>query len=744
MPHALLDPNDSVERQRDKLLKIAGALMRRVEQDISDQSAGFANFQRAVMLEEQVRGRTRDLEQTLDLLNQANSQLAEATGRAERARSDLSNALEAIQEGFALFDAADRLVMCNSRFCQQLPDIQSHMAPGLRFSNYVDHVGQSRHLALAPDQSVGDWREQRIAKHREDYVVFNVRLIWDRWLQVSEQRTDDGGTVMIHTDITDIIRLERRERERLLDDQARVIRATLDHINQGVCIFDADGLLVGWNQRVSSLLALPAGRFVLGTRFQRLLSLIEERVTFPIGTTARTVRDWVDRRQGRPALSFELQRGSRVILDVFAEETPDHGFVVSFTDVTSEREAIRAIIHANENLEHRVAERTLDLEHALADSKRANSSKSRFVAAASHDLLQPLSAAKLFLSSLESDDSQDPNQQRQTLKRTRNALVSVETILASLLDISRLDAGLAALESAPVPLGLVLSTLADEFEPIADAKGLKLTIVPCTATVISDPLYLRRILQNLIANAVRYTESGRILVGVRNLGRRLRVEVWDTGPGIAPEDCAAIFQEFHRGSQAAGQNDGVGLGLAIVDRACQLLGHNVDLTSDIGVGSKFSVTFAKASGDASGSIPRLNRAAVSPPLDLEGRIALIVEPDERLRSGLVHQLEAWRMETLDVPSDDMAAALLDELGILPDLLIVGFHHGQTGARLDKLNQISSDLGGLPTLVLSSDRSLTLRQDLERRGVELARKPIDPDQLYRQLLALSSPAISLTG
>ncbi|WP_172328612.1 PAS-domain containing protein [Mangrovicoccus sp. HB161399] len=742
MTQELVNPEDSLERQRDKLLKIATVLMRRVEQGFSDQNAGYAHFQRAVMLEEQVRNRTRDLERTLDLLNQANSQLTDATIRAEKDRANLSNAIEAIQEGFALFDAEERLVLCNSRFCQHLPDIQARMEPGLQFNAYVDMVSESRHLVLPPDVSVREWRNQRKDKHREDYVVFNVRLIWDRWLQVSEQRTPDGFTVMIHTDITDIIRLERRERERMLDDQARLIRATLDHVNQGVCIFDADHHLIGWNQRLSSLLAIPAGRLSVGARFGRLLDMIGERVQFAGAANAETLRDWVARETERPALSFEIQRGQRIILDVFAEETPDRGFVISFTDVTSEREAIRAMVQANETLEQRVAERTLDLEHALADAERANSSKSRFVAAASHDLLQPLSAAKLFLSSLE-EGGASPVQQRETLQRTRNALVSVETILASLLDISRLDAGLAAVDPAPVPLGLVLNTLADEFEPMARAKGLQLTIVACSATVTSDQIYLRRILQNLIANAVRYTPAGRILVGARRTGDALRVEVWDTGVGIAPEDQQSIFREFHRGSEAADLSEGVGLGLAIVERACALLGHTVALSSEPGRGSVFSVTFARAAPAAHVARARTDpaRAASSA---LEGQIALIVEADETLRAALAQQLDVWQMEVLDVPDAAEAAALLGEIDILPDLVILGIHRGEGVGQLDGLRAAAPQLGTLPTLVIASDKSLELRQKMERRGVEVARKPIDPDALHRRIDALLRPAISLTG
>ncbi|MCV6597119.1 MAG: PAS-domain containing protein, partial [Mangrovicoccus sp.] len=425
MSELLVDPTDSVERQRDKLLRIATALMQRVEQTGRDHSAGYAHFQQAVQLEEQVRARTRDLEDTLALLNRSNTELSIAKRIAEQARADLSGAIEAVQEGFALFGPDEKLVMCNSRFGQQMPDIQNQLEPGLRFADYVALVSRSEHLSLPLEDTAQSWVDQRLERHCDECVVFNVRLTWDRWLQVSEHRTEQGGTVILHTDVTDMMRLERRAREKMLDDQARIIRATLDHINQGVCIFDNNGLLMGWNQRVGTLLAIPAGQFMLGTRFERLFGLIENRLSFPDPHIQERVRKWVRQSEPRPALSFELRHGARTTLDVFAEETPDKGFVISFTDVTAEREAVRSMYEANESLEKRVQERTLALEDALAQAERANASKSRFVAAASHDLLQPLSAAKLFLSSLE-DGEASAERTQDTIRRARGALNSVE------------------------------------------------------------------------------------------------------------------------------------------------------------------------------------------------------------------------------------------------------------------------------------------------------------------------------
>ncbi|MFN3847608.1 MAG: PAS-domain containing protein, partial [Paracoccaceae bacterium] len=388
----LINPTDPPERQMEKLLAITQVLMRRVEADTDDGGAAYAQFQRAAMLEDQVRDRTRDLEHALDLLNESNARLGDATRSAEAARQHLANAIETIQEGFALFDASDVLVLCNSRFGMHMEDIRDDLRPGLSFGAYVDRVSRSHFLALPDGELPEDWAVRRKRRHQDRHVIFNVRMIWDRWVQVSEHRTADGGTVILQTDVTDIIRSERQERGKLLDDQARMIRATLDHINQGVSIFDAQGRLVGWNARLGQLLTIPISRFRVGASFDYLLQRFREHTTLSDGMTDAQLEAWVQGGAGRKPLSFEVRRGADLILAVFAQEMPDGGFVMSFTDVTAERAAIEALSRANETLEARVMDRTLDLEDALANAERANASRSRFVAAASHDLLQPLSA----------------------------------------------------------------------------------------------------------------------------------------------------------------------------------------------------------------------------------------------------------------------------------------------------------------------------------------------------------------
>ena len=358
---ALLDPSDSPERQNARLLRIVTVLMRRVEQGTDLSGAAYAQFERAAMLEDQVRARTRELETALDLLNDSNAQLAAANRQTEAARRNLDDAIEAVQEGFGLFGPDDVLVMCNSRFGLQLRDIQPALVPGLTFARYVELVSHSSDLSLPAGVTPQDWALQRLRRHRERSTIFTVELRGDRWLQVSAHRTGDGGTVMLQTDVTDIIRAERAARGRLLDDQARVVRATLDHISQGVCIFDADARMIGWNERAAELLAVNRTRFRPGLAFDDLVTRMNERLRPGEGLRIAGLRDWVAGGPPRMPLRFEMTRDGAVVLDAFAQEMPDRGFVISFTDVTAERRAIAGLSRANETLEARVAERTLEL-----------------------------------------------------------------------------------------------------------------------------------------------------------------------------------------------------------------------------------------------------------------------------------------------------------------------------------------------------------------------------------------------
>jgi signal transduction histidine kinase/CheY-like chemotaxis protein len=725
---ALLGTGDTVERENAKLRRIVEVLMRRVEQKVDADGSGFSHFETAIMLERQVRARTRDLEEALELLNETNGRLAAAMRETEEARANLANALEAVEEGFALFDAGDRLVRRNSRFAAMVPDVLHLIEPGITYADYVEAVSGSACLCVPSGFDREGWEAERLAAHRRRSVTYTLEFRGDRWFQVSEQRTPDGGTTVLQTDVTNMVRLEREERDKMLDRQSRVVRATLDHIEQGVAIFDADGRLAGWNARLQQLVKAPARLLRQGTRFETILDVLETGNRFAPSARPGALVSWVRHQSRRRPLRIELTGRDGTVLDVHCEEMPDRSFVISCTDVTREREAARALHRANETLEQRVAERTAELLEARDVAERANASKSRFVAAASHDLLQPLNAAKLFIASLIDHDLTRP--QRAIAERIHCAFGSIETLLGALLDISKLDSGQVSTEVSEFPLERLLQPLRTDFAETARAKGLRLTVLPSSAVVASDPAYLQRILQNLVSNALRYTARGRVVVGARRDGGFVRIVVQDTGPGIAEADRAVIFQEFKRLDHQNAGLPGMGLGLAIVDRACRLLGHDLALESEPGRGTRFSVSVPvtawlprRAQPDAAG-----HAGAARDIPDLEGMIILVVEDDAQVRTAMTGLLEQWGASPVAAASAAEARALVAELGLTPDAVIADHHLGPGENGLDLIRDLRREapadcafLGVLTT----ADRSPGVRERALRASVHLRLKPVDP-------------------
>ncbi len=713
---SLVDPLAPPEVKVEKLLDITEALIRRSEHHEGESRSAWSLFQQAAEMEEMVRSRTRDLEATLKLLNEANAS-------ASKARRELAQAIEAVAEGFALFDESGQLVLCNSRFCQLLSDAREFLVPGISFNDYVERVSRSVHLALPADMTPDDWVAERM-RHHEDGAPFYVELTGGQWLQVSEQPIEPGGLVILQTDVTAIIQAERSERGKLLDQQARMIRATLDHINQGVAIFGPDRRLVGANRRLAQLFGLPKQLLQAGISFAELAWLLLRQLRFGEGTSGADLWAWVRQTAPRPPLTFELQLHSGIILDAFAQEMPERGFVMSFTDITRERMAIHSMLRANATLEERVIARTKDLSVALRDAERANATRVRFVAAASHDLLQPLSAAKLFVAAARDDAGAAQG----TLEKAQNALTSVEAILGALLDLSRLESGGTEVEIGPVSLSRLLAQLTDEFALVAVGKGLRLDILPCRETVLSDATYLRRILQNLISNALRYTSEGRVLVGARRVPGGLRIEVHDTGPGIAPDDQQKIFREFHRVQGSASASEGMGLGLAIVERACALLDHRLSLRSDLGRGTVFGVELPLA--PISARRPSLGEPirVMDEPTDGSDRIALLVENDEDLRRAISLLLERRGVSVLEAESGEAALALLDEIGIVPDLYLIDQQLGDGMTGVETAQMLKERFGERPVRIITANRSPEVRRAAEDAGLEILYKPIGPEVL----------------
>jgi len=720
----MLDPDGPLEQQNRYLRDICQVLLDQLPDEAAKLVRQIAPIERLADDKDRSLANTSDLKIALDQLHLKDHDLRLAKLKAETAERNMSDAIEAISQGFGLFDARGVLVMKNSRFCQSFPDVKDKIQPGIQVTEFFDVIAQSRFLDTTQAGGREAWQKDRLRRYIEPDSTFNVRHVGDRWTKVSQHKTLNNGTVILQTDVTDIMRLQEVERSKLVDRQAQFIRATLEHLAQGICIFDSKARLVGWNQRMITLLNASEADFDLGQDFESLYFQIEPEFDGGDEEWARRIRAWVLAKRPRPILNFDVRGRQQQILDVHAQEMPDGGFLFSLTDVTAERNLTRTMARTNEMLERRVADRTLELQSAMEAAKRANASKSRFVAAASHDVLQPLSAAKLFLASINKADL--PGQVDTVVTKTQDALTSIEGILGALLEISKLEIDENALDVEHIALGPIFQRMANEFSPSAAAKGLSFSLVPCAAVVRTDAEFLQRILRNLISNAIRYTEEGRVLIGARRDGAGLRIEVHDTGRGIAPDEQRAIFREFYRSDSATSTAEGIGLGLAIVERACQRLGHPLGLRSEIGKGTVFHFTIP-LSDRTSRADP--HRTPHNSGLTLEeGLVVMLVEHDEAHRRAMTLLLEKWNVSVLAVGSAQEAEALLDELQLSPDTFLVDYNLDESGDGIDLISRLQARFESVPGCILSADRSRRLSERCKAASLTILHKPIEPNAL----------------
>ncbi len=494
----------------------------------------------------------------------------------------------------------------------------------------------------------------------------------------------------------------------------RLLEAALENMSQGISVVDRDLRLVAWNRRYAELFGYPESLLRVGVPIADLV-----RYNLRNGWNAESIEEEVDKRlrhmhAGTPYVSERVfpDRGAVEdgVIEIRGNPMPGGGFVATFTDVTAFRHAEAELIRGNETLEQRVADRTARLDQARADAERANDAKSRFLAAIGHDLLQPLHAAQLFTDALVEQLPADA--QRATAQQIRGALDSTGDLLSGLLDMSRLEAGGLVPQTRAFPLADVLEPLASEFGALAAARGLRFRYRATRAWVRTDPQLLRRVLQNFLANAVRYTERGGVLLGVRHDRGQLRIEVHDTGPGIPESQQLAIFEEFRRGEGAVGQ--GLGLGLAIADRIARLLDAPLRMRSRIARGTVFSLTLA--------SIAQQQQETTPVAAGLEGLRVLIVDNDPQALTALRAILESWHCR-VDAAADGEAAEALLASGADHALWLFDYHldDGDTGVAVQ--TRLAERFGVRPTLILSADDSGDVRRVALEHGLGLLPKPV---------------------
>jgi Na+/proline symporter/signal transduction histidine kinase len=601
-------------------------------------------------------------------------------------------------------------------------DIQSTVAQYLgpeRARQSFEAFANSRHIALDPAAPA----DFELLQHAEHLIASSIGAASSRLVMslLLRKRTVSAKAAL-----------------KLLDDShaalhfnREILQTALNHVRQGIAVFDVDLQLICSNRQFSELLRLPPHLVQIGIPLREILEFMGAITPPGSGDSEASM----ERRlaayttEGKPYLERLPDR--HMVIEVRSNRMPDGGLVITFTDVTPSFEAAEALERANATLEKRVRDRTEELtrlnsELALAKSaaEDANISKTRFLAAASHDILQPLNAARLYATSLV--ERQNGGEDSRLVENIDDSLEAIEEILSALLDISRLDAGAMTPAITSFKMADLMRSLEIEFVPIARPKGLKLTFVPCSLPVESDRLLLRRLLQNLISNAIKYTPHGRVLVGCRRRGQSLQIGVYDTGVGIPVLKRGEIFKEFHRLEQGARIARGLGLGLSIVERLARVLNHGIAIGANAGGGSVFSVTVptAKAVNHTAAvtSATPLSRTPIA------GALIVCIENDPAILDGMKTLLKAWDAEVIAVTDPDSAIEAIEAAGGRVTGLLVDYHLDR-GNGVAAIRDIRRRFGEtIPAILITADRSPHVRAAAREENIAVLNKPVKPASL----------------
>lgn len=558
----------------------------------------------------------------------------------------------------------------------------------------------------------------------------SARLVLASALQGRNMQLEEIATIV--DEASDVFRFNRG-----------LLQGAIEHMGQGISVVDRELKLVAWNRRYIELFHYPPGLIQVGRPIEEIIRYnAEQGLCGPGDVEAHVARRVAFMQRGSQHISARERPDGRVI-EMQGNPMPAGGFVMTFTDITPFRDAERVLREANEHLEARVAERTHELSElnrqlllVNQQVERANHSKSRFLAAVSHDLTQPLNAAKLFTSSL-LEMLPPADEPARIARHIDDALGATEDLITDLLDISRLEAGKFKAKKLDFALRDVFDNLKAEFGVLAQAGGIQFSVVESGVAVYSDVRLLRRVLQNFLTNAFRYNPGGRVLLGCRRLGDKVRIEVWDNGPGIPADKQEAIFDEFSRLDHSrTAREQGLGLGLAIARGIALVLGHNLTLRSWPGAGSVFAITLNLATRPVA-----TTQVAAPAQRDsqLEGIRVLCIDNESDILIAMHSLLGRWGCEVVCAQSLAQAEDLIAG-GFLPQLVLSDYHldDGKTGLQALHMLRLAhgNDIGGI---IISADRKSELQAQTREHGYGYISKPVKPLKLRALMNSILRPA-----
>lgn len=851
---------EKLKEENRKLKKINSVLIERVEAGGCQGANPYSAFEHSVVLAEQVRERTDALNRVLSELKISHRALKLANNQAALANQRLVDGIESISDAFVLFDEQRKIVLFNSKFSSVWALTGLEIKTGITIQ---DISRLARESGLIKEEYPGTGIGSKV-----------YRLNDGRWVQMSERPTQDGGLVILYTDITELKERETADKEQALALKSKLLQNTVDNLSQGVVLVTPEGRVELWNDRFLDLTGvdqsqvesyppfaalmldnhsilqhaltaaqqgevlaseqrgvhgqvievrthpMPQGGFVntytditerhryaetlrqseqwirlITDNVPALIAYLDQNLNYRF--TNKVYNEWfgkedgslngdnifavysqeqyqqlkpyVDRALSGQNVTFEVwQRNAKgedrymlksYVANIDQDGNPD-GFFVMIRDITERRRSAEALELSHQLLEQRVEERTSELtelneqlrseiaervevEARLLDAKmeaeQANLSKTKFLAAVSHDLLQPLNAARLFSGAL-SEQIKDPK--NCTLAHSvSNSLDDVESLLRTLVDISKLDAGVVTADVVTFSIQDLFGTLSAEFKQLANSEGLDFKCVASRVTVKTDSQLLARILRNFLTNAIRYTQKGKILLGCRHQGDDIWIEVHDTGKGIPENKLQEVFQEFKRLERdQAGAEKGLGLGLAIVDKISRVLGHEIRVESTEGKGSVFAVKVPRG-----GRIVPIEIAGPNMPMitdRLNGANIWLIDNDESICKAMDTLLTGWGCNlTTALSFEDLAEKVEFERSEV-DVLIADYHLDNDENGVDAARSVIKQMdSSLPVLMITANYSKELNQEIRDLGFMLINKPVKPLKLKTTLIHLVEQDLS---